>query len=77
MPLHVILNCLVEVGFQIELEFHFEIALEKLEKEKNKFLLIPLFWPVGLFSAVAFSSPRRPASLLSRGGPLGLALAPA
>ena len=27
-----------EVGFQIELKFHFEIALEKLEKEKNEFL---------------------------------------
>ena len=27
-----------EVSFQIELKFHFEIALEKLEKEKNEFL---------------------------------------
>ena len=53
-----IIFCIVwfEVGFQIELKFHFEIALERLEKEKmNFFPPFPLLacWP---------SPPARPAS---------------
>ena len=45
---------LFEVRFQIELKFHFEIALEKLEKEKMNFFppfLLLACWPVS-FRAV-------------------------
>ena len=55
-----------EVRFRIELKFHFELALKKLEKEKNKSLLLPKFRPIGLLFRRGrfFSSPRWPALLL-------------
>ena len=65
MLLHNILYCLVEVGFQIELEFHFEIALEKLEKEKNEFLSsFPASGLLAHFLLPARSFPRSPCSPL-------------
>ena len=53
MLLHNILYCLVEVGFQIESKFHFELALEKLEKEKKSFLL-PVFGRRPAFAVTHF-----------------------
>ena len=54
-----------EVGFQIELKFHFEIALEKLEKEKNEFLSsFPASGLLAHFLSPARSFPRRACSPL-------------
>ena len=72
MLLHNILYCLVEVGFQIESKFHFELALEKLEKEKKILSSFLAFGLLGLLLPWPISRQHRPASLPTRSGPLSL-----